>query len=71
MSHRSLCRQHCTSLTKFEENRRSKKKAPSQRFDVKDLGELKYFLGVQVCQNQENGNVWIGRSTFTESILRK
>ena len=55
------------SLTRIEEV----KKALSRRFDVKDLGELNYFLGVQVCQNHENGDVWIGQPTFTESILRK
>ena len=38
---------------------------------MKDLGELNYFLGVQVSQDHKNGKVWIGQSTFTESILRK
>ena len=47
------------------------KKALSLRFDVKDLGELNYFLGVQVHQNHENDSVWIGQPTFTESILKK
>ena len=46
------------------------KKALSLRFDVKDLGELNYFLGVQVRQNHNNGDVWIGQPTFTESILK-
>ena len=27
------------------------KKALCNKFKVKDLGELKYFLGVNVCQN--------------------
>ena len=31
------------------------KTALSQKFDVKDLGELHYFLGVQVIQNHEHG----------------
>jgi len=35
------------------------KVALSQKFDVKDLGELHYFLGVQVNQDHENGTVWI------------
>ena len=55
------------SLKRIEEV----KKALSLRFDVKDLGELNYFLGVQVSQDHKNGKVWIGQSTFTESILRK
>ncbi len=43
----------------------------SQKFDVKDLGELHHFLGVQVVQNHENGTVWIGQPTFTEAVLQK
>ncbi|KAK3719576.1 hypothetical protein QZH41_006798 [Actinostola sp. cb2023] len=41
----------------------------SERFEVKDMGELKYFLGVQVIQ--EDGKVWIGQPTYTENILKK
>ena len=47
------------------------KKALSLRFDVKDVGELNYFLGVQVRQNHNKSDVWIGQPTFTESILKK
>ena len=47
------------------------RRALSQKFDVKDLGELHYFLGVQVTQDHEKGTVWIGQPTFTESILQK
>ena len=45
--------------------------ALSQKFDVKDLGELHYFLGVLVTQNHKRGTVWIGQPSFTESILQK
>ena len=41
----------------------------SERFEVKDMGQLKYFLGVQVIQ--EDGKVWIGQPTYTENILNK
>ena len=47
------------------------KAALAQKFDVKDLGELHYFLGVQVIQNHKKGTVWIGQPTFTESVLQK
>ncbi|SMN02585.1 hypothetical protein SPONN_1431 [uncultured Candidatus Thioglobus sp.] len=52
---------------KFEEV----KAALSEKFDVKDLGRLHYFLGVQVIQDEEKGTIWIGQPTFTESILQK
>ena len=45
--------------------------ALSQNFDVKDLGELHYFLGVLVIHNHKKGTVWIGQPTFTETILQK
>ena len=45
------------------------KEGIAQRFQVKDMGELKYILGIQVIQ--EDGKVWIGQSTYTENILKK
>ena len=45
------------------------KAALSQKFDVKDLGSLHYFLGVQVIQDEKG--TWICQPTFTESILQK
>ena len=47
------------------------KAALAQKFDVKDLGELHYFLGVQVIQDHKKGTIWIGQPTFTESVLQK
>ena len=45
------------------------KQSISERFEVKDMGELKYFLGKQVIQ--EDGKVWIGQPSYTENILKK
>ena len=42
----------------------------SKRFDVKDMGELHYFLGVNITQNQK-GDVWIGQPVYTQDILTK
>ena len=47
------------------------KQALSQKFQVKDLGELHYFLGVKVIQNQKNRTVWIGQQAYAEDILKK
>ena len=38
---------------------------------VKDVGELNYFLGVKVLQDHSAGSVWIGKQSYRENILRK
>ncbi len=38
-------------------------------FRLKDLGELKYFLGVNVQQRVQG--TWIGQPAFTQAIIRK
>ena len=43
----------------------------SEKFDIKDLGELHYFLGVQVIQDHKRGTVWMSQPTFAESVLQK
>ena len=44
------------------------KESIADRFQAKDMGELKYIPGLQVIK--ENGKVWIGQPTYTESILK-
>ena len=41
----------------------------SRKFEIKDLGELNYFLGVKVEQ-RENNSVWIGQPAYTTSLLQ-
>ena len=43
----------------------------AKRFQVKDMGELHYFLGVTVAQDQTSGRVWIGQANYTENVLHK
>ena len=45
------------------------KESIAERFQLKDMGELKYILGLQMIQ--ENGKVWIGQPVYTENILKK
>ena len=40
----------------------------ANQFQVKDMGELHYFLGVKVVQDKESSDVWIGQPT---SVLQK
>ena len=37
------------------------KRALGERFDVKDLGRLHYFLGMKVVQDDSSRDVWIGQ----------
>ena len=46
------------------------KLALAERFDVKDLGELNYFLGVKIVQNHRAGTIWIGQLTYTEEVTQ-
>ena len=47
------------------------KEALSDKFEMKDLGELHYFLGVKVIQDHKKGTIWIGQPVYTENILQK
>ena len=47
------------------------KSALSQRFDMKDLGILHQFLGVEVVSNPSTGEIWVGQSLYTERVLER
>ena len=42
-----------------------------KRFQLKDMGELHYFLGVSVKQSHGTGNIWVGQPTYTQAIVNK
>ena len=47
------------------------KRVLGEKFDVKDLRELKYFSRVNIRINHNNGTVWIGQPMHTEKVLKK
>ncbi len=47
------------------------KTALSASFDIKDLGKLHHFLGMNIFHNDENGEIWIGQPIYTENLLKK
>ena len=47
------------------------KEAIANQFEVKDMGELKYILGVTVDQKTNPGGIWIGQPGYTERVLQK
>ncbi len=40
----------------------------AERFDIKDLGKLRNFLGMKIVQKPD-GAVWIGQPGYTEKLL--
>ena len=47
------------------------KKELSDKFGVKDMGKLSYFLGVEIIQNEETGSMGMGQPLYTDTVLRK
>ena len=39
-------------------------------FQLKDIGELHYFLGINVKRNYETGKMWIGQPEYTKAVLK-
>ncbi|KAG3230733.1 hypothetical protein PI124_g24169 [Phytophthora idaei] len=50
---------------------KSTKKALSERFDMTDLGHLKYFLGVEIDQDVATGKASMRQTKFAKDILEK
>ena len=42
----------------------------TNKFDIKDMGELHYFLGMKI-QLDKTGDIWIGQPAYAESLLQK
>jgi Reverse transcriptase (RNA-dependent DNA polymerase) len=44
------------------------KDALTKSFDIKDLGELKWFLGVRVIRDRANRKIWLCQDSYIEKI---
>ena len=49
----------------------STKQALSERFDMTDLGDLKYFLAIEIVQDLSAGTISIHQNKFARDILEK
>ena len=47
------------------------KTSVGERFDVKDLGRLHYFLGMKIVQSIITGDVWMGQPTYVGKVLER
>ena len=49
----------------------STKHALSERFEMTDMGELEYFLGMEIKNNRDEGKVTVRQTKFLKSILTR
>src|SRR5205814_9716278 len=42
-----------------------------KEFEMKDMGELKYFLGIQVLRDREHRQIHINQNGYVNSILER
>ena len=57
--------------TKTDERMTEVKAAITDRFDVKDLGELHFLLVVKVVEDQKTGTIWLGQPVYSENIIQQ
>jgi transposase InsO family protein len=43
----------------------------SKKFEMKDLGEAHYILGIEVCRNRQEKSIRISQSKYIDDILRR
>ena len=47
------------------------KAAIANHFEVKDMGELHYFLGVKIVRDSQAGTIWLGQPSYSENIVQR
>ncbi|CAB4028654.1 Hypothetical predicted protein, partial [Paramuricea clavata] len=47
------------------------KQALAEQFQMKDMGQRHYFLGVKVIQKPDSKEIWIGQEAYTKSVLER
>ncbi len=56
---------------KDEAELKTVKDALSSKFDIKDLGKLRYFLGMSIICDEKDEKTWMGQLAYTEKLLSK
>lgn len=51
-----------------QEHAQHLKRALQQRFEIRDLGDLQWFLGVRVVRDIDNGKLWLCQDSYIEKI---
>ena len=58
-------------VTRNQKKMKEVKHKLSTQFEIKDLGDLHYILGVSVIQNSSEKSVWIGQPAYTSTVIEK
>lgn len=58
-------------LTNNEKTKVLLKGKLSQKFDMKDLGEARYLLGMNITRDRKSGKIWLNQTTYIQRILQK
>ena len=56
---------------KSEKKTKEFKLALGEKFDVKYLGRLHYFLGMKIAEDAISGDVWMGQPAYIKKVLNK
>ena len=43
----------------------------NKRFEMKDLGEAKVCIGLEIQRNRGTGQLWLGQRKYAESLLER
>jgi hypothetical protein len=46
------------------------KKQLSSKFDMKDLGAMKFIMGMEIKRDRETRNIWLNQKKYIETILK-
>ena len=57
--------------TESDSNMNEIKQSLSNKYRIKDLGELSYFLGVKVVKDHNNNSIWLGQPSYVDKLLFK
>ena len=50
---------------------RKVKDALAQKFNIKNMGKLYYFLGTTVLHDEKSESIWIGQPAYTNNLLNR
>src|SRR5438034_6910431 len=47
------------------------KKKLAEKYEIRDEGEVKWFLGIRVIRDRQQRKIWLCQSSYLERIIKK